>query len=127
YKLTGFTAVDTTDTVTLAGMSLDSRQTLAAPGSAVVRGATAAGVANGMTGGTLTKSAVPFGRAPLWQLAAIPTAGPVPETWLESLGDGPMMLAPDEGVGVENQIAFGAAGVAQFHVLAQWDEVEVLA
>src|SRR5262249_4473471 len=54
YKLTGFSAVDTTNTVTPTASVI--RATMAAaPGGAAIRGLTVAGNSSGMTGGTLTK------------------------------------------------------------------------
>lgn len=55
YKVTGFTAVDTTNTVTPVS-SVKRGATMAAyPGGAAVRHLTLTGAAAGMTGGTLTK------------------------------------------------------------------------
>jgi hypothetical protein len=61
FKVTGFSAVDTTNTVTPTA-SVKRASMSASPGGAALRGVTVAGAAAGMTGGTLTKDANSIGQ-----------------------------------------------------------------
>lgn len=126
WKLTGFSAVDTTNTTTLVG---NAKRNLdpAAPGSALLRGVTASGVAAGMTGGTMTRPA-PLVQIPMVLLATLPTAGPVPFGSREAIAtrgsEEPIVLGPDEGIGLENAITLGAAAGAHVFVDIDWIEVD---
>ena len=73
YKVTGFSAVDTVNTVT--PVSSVKRGNMAAyPGGAAIRYLTLTGAAAGMTGGTLTKDTQFFATLPYNVSAAISTS-----------------------------------------------------
>lgn len=113
FKCTGFSAVDTTNTVTPA-LSVKRGATMAAaPGGAAVRHVTVAGAAAGMTGGTLTKDGSPFAQLQKWLVAAMPTAGEVKADLLDALDDvngtHPFVLTQNEGFEIENRVLLGAA------------------
>lgn len=108
FKATGFTAVDTTNTVTPA----ETRLRTSFPASDfTVRGVTVAGAAAGMTGGTVTVEANPFTQLPIWLLAAVPTAGPTVFNVLEyilSREEMPFALIQNEGLVIQNRVLLGA-------------------
>jgi hypothetical protein len=125
FKVTGFTAVDTTNTVTPTpslkrlGMSATT---------AAIRHVTVAGAAAGMTGGTLTKDpGVGIGMMEQWLLAAQPTAGVVVPTVKEMLDDvngtHPLVFAQNEGFILENRILLGAAAASSVVVDLSYAEV----
>ncbi len=125
YKLTGFTAVDTTNTVTPV---ISKLRTSYATAGAVPRGVTVAGAAAGMTGGTLVKDTNPLLQLPQWLLAAQPTAGTVGLRELlysprVDVGETPLILAADEGIMIENRVLLGAAASSVVYVDIQWSEV----
>lgn len=105
FKVTGFTAVDTTNTTTPVPSSKRTSMG-AAPGNVALRGVTLAGVAAGMTGGTLTKDATAFATLPF----NVATAINVTTIWgpLDCLDDvngtHPFVLANNEGFEIENRI-----------------------
>lgn len=109
YKYTGFTAVDTTNTVT--PVSSVKRGNMAAyPGGAAVRHLTLAGNAAGMTGGTLTKDTQFFATLPYLVTAGVATATFTPPPWGpyecfdDTNGTHPFALAQNEGIGVESRV-----------------------
>jgi hypothetical protein len=108
FRLTGFTAVDTTNTVTPTASVKRTAGMAAAPGGAAIRHVTVAGAAAGMTGGTLTKDGGSAAIIELWGLATLPTAGPVPSVMTELLDDvngtHPFALAQNEGIEIENVV-----------------------
>jgi len=113
FKLTGFTAVDTTNTVTPVPSVKRTAGMAASPGGAAIRHVTVAGAAAGMTGGTLTKDATAFSQIGQWLLAAVPTTGVVPSVVSEvidpnTLGH-PFVFAQNEGFEIENRVLLGAA------------------
>lgn len=125
YKVTGFTAVDTVNTVTPVGSIRRSTMT-AFPGNALVRGVTVAGAANGMTGGTLTKDSTPFLQLPQWMLLAQPTAGlvlPAVADLPPDLGGHPFVFSQNEGFIIENRVLLGAAAGSSVYIDAAWAEV----
>jgi hypothetical protein len=127
YRVTSFSVLDTTNTVSLTPSV--KRSTMTAAGSAVgqVRGVTVAGAAAGMTGGTLTKDASPIGQLPQWLLAALPTAGTVIPLTLDVFDDvngtHPFVLAQNEGIIIENRALLGAAAASAVYVDCTWAEV----
>lgn len=126
YRCTTFTAVDTTNTVTPTA-SLKRTGMGASPGSAALRHATVAGVAAGMTGGTLTKDGGSFGALVLPAITA--TAGS-PVALAEMLDDvngtHPFILAQNEGLLIENTIVGSAtANVLSIVVDFSWAEAAV--
>lgn len=109
YKVTGFTAVDTTNTVTPVS-SVKRGATMAAyPGGAAVRHLTLAGAAAGMTGGTLVKDTQAFATFPYMVTAGVGTATFTPPPWgpKECLDDGngthPFVFVQNEGMIIENR------------------------
>jgi hypothetical protein len=105
YRVTGFSAVDTVNTVT--PVSSVKRASMAAyPGGAAVRHLTLAGAAAGMTGGTLTKDTQAFATLPYNVAAAIGTAsqwGPL-DCMDDVNGTHPFVFAQNEGLIVENRV-----------------------
>lgn len=106
YKLTSFTAVDTTNTVTPTPSVKRTGTMAAAPGGAQVRHLTATGVAAGMSGGTMTKDPNAFGGIvyPVGTTAGVvqidsETADPNGVT-----GAHPFVFAQNEGWDVENAV-----------------------
>lgn len=100
FKVTGFSAVDSTNTVTPT-TSL-KRASMSAT-NAVLRGVTVAGAAAGMTGGTLTKDGNSVGQLPL-----VVTAGAQSFLWTADMlddvnGTHPFVLANNEGLIIENR------------------------
>lgn len=110
FKVTGFTAVDTTNTVTPA---MSKKRTSMGNTTAAIRHVTVAGAAAGMTGGTLTKDANALGMMEQWLLLALPTAGtvvPIAREFLDDVnGTHPLVFAQNEGMILENRILLGAA------------------
>lgn len=126
FKVTGFTAVDTTNTVTPVA-SMKRASMTAAPGGAAIRGVTIAGAAAGMTGGTLVKDGGSIGQLPQWMLAALPTGGTVFPMTREMLDDvngcHPLALAQNEGFIIENRVLLGAAAGSSVYIDFCWAEV----
>ena len=121
YRYTNFTVQDTTN-VTIVNGSPKRSSMPAAPGNAQIRVATA--VAAGMTGGTLTKDAAPIGTLPFNVAAAINTTsiwGPT-DVFDDFNGTHPLVLAANEGIGIENRVLnVTSYGIALFVDLA-WVE-----
>jgi hypothetical protein len=105
FKVTGFTAVDTTNTVTPVS-SVKRGATMAAyPGGAAVRHLTLAGAAAGMTGGTLTKDTQAFATLPYNVAAAISTTSIWMLDCLDDVnGTHPFVFVQNEGLIVENRV-----------------------
>lgn len=126
FKLTAFTVDDTTNTVTPT-VSRKRTTMAAAPGNANIRHVTIAGVAAGMTGGTLTKDGSPFCSLPKWLVAAVPTASEVKYDLLDALDDvngtHPFVFVQNEGLEIENRILLGAAAASIVYVDISWAEV----
>lgn len=126
FKATGFSAVDTTSTVTpTASRKRTSMAT--APGGLNIRHVTVAGVAAGMTGGTLTKDVNAISSLPQWLLLALPTASVVSYSFLDAFDDvngtHPLVLAANEGIEIENRVLLGAAAGSDVTVDFSWAEV----
>ena len=124
YKCTAFTVSDTTNKVDKTGIN-SMASSAAAPGSAEVKGLTAAGNSAGMTGGTLTKAGGPNPLSQLsqWLLQAQPTAGTVfPMVGELIVPKSPLILAPNEGLIIENSILLGAAAASAVYLELEWDE-----
>ena len=107
YKVTGFTAVDTTNTVTPTSSVKRTAGMAAFPGTNIsIRHLTLAGAAAGMTGGTLTKDAQAFASLPYNVAAAISTTylwGPL-DVMDDVNGTHPFVFAQNEGLIVENRV-----------------------
>lgn len=128
FKVTGFSAVDTTNTVTPT-QSVKRTTGMAAVGSSIaaIRGVTIAGAAAGMTGGTLTKDGGAIGQLPQWLLAAQPTAGTVvvqlADLFDDVNGTHPFVFAQNEGLIIENRVLLGAAAASSVYIDFSWAEV----
>jgi hypothetical protein len=125
YRVTGFTAVDTTNTVT--PVSSVKRTSMAAyPGGAAVRHLTLAGAAAGMTGGTLTKDTQFFCTLPYLVNTAAPT---VASTWgpLDCLDDvngtHPFVFVQNEGLIIENRVLNVTSYGITWYIDFSWAEV----
>lgn len=129
FKVTGFTAVDTVNTVT--PVPSVKRATMAAsPGSAVIRGVTVAGAAAGMTGGTLVKDGGSFAQIPLILAQAVMAAADTLSRWFPQLdalddvnGTHPFVFAQNEGFIVENRVLLGAAAGSSVYIDFSYAEV----
>lgn len=124
FKLTSFTAVDTTGTVT-PGVASNKRSSMATTAGAIFRHVTVAGAAGGMTGGTLTKDAVASGIAQCWVATAAATTIPYRKEMLDDVnGTHPFVLAQNEGLELENIVTgSGTANVVDVAVDFSWAEV----
>lgn len=127
FKLTGFSVVDTTNTVTPTASVKRTSAMAAAPGNASIRHVTVAGAAAGMTGGTLTKDVNAFSSLPQWLLLAQPTAGSITINFLDVFDDvngtHPFVFAQNEGFEIENRVLLGAAAGSDVTVDFAWAEV----
>lgn len=125
FKLTGFSAVDTTNTVTPSTPSNKRSSMTTTPTCAVFRHVTVAGAAAGMTGGTLTKDAVATGIAQCWVATAAATTIPYRKEMLDDVnGTHPFVLVQNEGLELENIVAgSGTANVIDVAVDFSWAEV----
>lgn len=125
FKVTGFSAVDTTNTVTPTP-AVKRASMAAAPGAAAIRGVTVAGAAAGMTGGTLVKDGT-IGQLPQWLLAALPTAGTVAVQVIDNFDDvngtHPFAFSQNEGFIIENRVLLGAAAASAVYFDFSWAEV----
>lgn len=125
FKLTSFSVVDTTNTVT-PGTASNKRSTMTTtPTCAVFRHVTVAGNASGMTGGTLTKDATAAGIAQCWVATAAATTMPYRKEMLDDVnGTHPFVLTQNEGLELENIVAgSGTANVVDVSVDFSWAEV----
>jgi hypothetical protein len=125
WKLTSFSAVDTTNTVTPGTASNKRSSMTTTPTCAVFRHVTVAGAAAGMTGGTLTKDATAAGIAQCWVATAAATTIPFRKEMLDDVnGTHPWVLAQNEGLLLENIVAGSAtANVIDVSVDFSWAEV----
>lgn len=124
WRVTGFTAVDTTNTVTPT-TSIKRNGMSAYPGNAAVRHNTVAGAAAGMTGGTLTKDANMLG-ACIGPVLTGPTAGNkfFRELVEDTNGTHPLVAHQNEGWIIENvRVGSGTANVVTVLVDVSWAEV----
>lgn len=126
FRLTSFSAVDTTNTVTPTA-SVKRTSMAVAPGAAALRGVTIAGAAAGMTGGTLTKDGGSVGQLPQWLLAALSTASTVGVLVIDNFDDvngtHPFVFAQNEGFEIENRVLLGAAASSSVYIDFSWAEV----
>lgn len=126
YRATGFSAVDTTNTVTPTA-SPRRASMAAAPGGAAIRHVTVAGAAAGMTGGTVTKDGGAASMVEQWLLqttsATIQLAPVVKEMLDDVNGTHPFVLIQNEGLVLENEVLLGAAAGSSVVVDFSWAEV----
>lgn len=123
YKVTGFSAVDTTNTVTPVPSLSKTLSTFA--NNAAVRALS--GAVAGMTGGTLTKDSGPIASLPYNVSASINvTTMPMLEVFADLGGGGePLILAQNEGLVVESRVLnVTSFGVAWF-IDTTWQETIV--
>lgn len=123
YKATGFTVTDTTSTVTPVAKTKRTTGMTAAPAGIDIRGVTAAGLAAGMTGGTLTALADPIAQvpyiAPQTVQAAAETAPRYPfetECFDDVVATHPFALEQNEGIILANRALLGAAAGAFVYI-----------
>lgn len=126
FKLTGFSVVDTTNTVTPTSSVKRTAGMVAYPGtSGVPRHVTVAGAAAGMTGGTLTKDGNEIGN--LMFSAVTMAAGTLPsvqELMDDMNGTHPLVCAQNEGWEFENVVAGSAtANAIQVTIDCAWADV----
>lgn len=126
FRLTNFSAVDTTNTVTPT-VSPRRNSMAAVPGGAAIRHVTVAGAAAGMTGGTLTKDG---GASAILENYLIQTVSatiqlsPVVKELLDDVnGTHPFALVQNEGLMIENEVLLGAAASSSVVVDFSWAEV----
>jgi hypothetical protein len=124
-KLTGFSAVDTTNTVTPTAVVKRVSGMAVAPGNVALRHVTVAGAAAGMTGGTVTVGAA-YHRMSQWMLLAVPTTVPTNMQFVEFISPESqthnIVLANNEGIDLENTIVLGAAAGSNIDVIFEWAE-----
>lgn len=121
YVARNFTASDTGGTtITQFGTNSGKhRSTLANPTSGDVRIATT----TALTNGTRTIDANPLGLQAAWSGAAgqgIPVG--LDNIFDQNSGDYPLILAPNEGIVINNFVAFGAAGTGYIYVNLEFVE-----
>jgi hypothetical protein len=126
FKVTSFSAVDTTNTVTPSTPSSKRGATMAGTPGAIFRHVTVAGAAAGMTGGTLTKDAVAAGIAQCWVATAAATTIPYRKEMLDDVnGTHPLVLGQNEGLELENVVAGSAtANVVDVAIDFSWCETD---
>lgn len=126
YRCTGFTVVDTTNTVTPTASSKRTGMG-AAPGNAVLRGVTAAGAAAGMTGGTLTKDGGASATCPFTVNTATAVSTALlwgPYDCVDDSARSHMFVFPqNEGFIVENRVLNVTSYGMTFYLDVCWAEV----
>lgn len=127
YKVTSFSVVDTTNTVTPT-TSL-KRASMSAT-SAAIRGVTVAGAAAGMTGGTLTKDGNSIGQHPKILAQAVeattettPRTPDVMDHFDDVNGTHPFVFIQNEGLIIENRVLLGAAAGSSVYIDHSFAEV----
>jgi hypothetical protein len=120
FKVTTFSAVDTTNTVTLTS---SLKRTSMTADIAVIRGVTVAGAAAGMTGGTLTKDSGPFAQLPRILNQTVEATTETLSRTADSIectdpGEDtyPFAFAQNEGFIVENRVLLGAAAGSSVYI-----------
>jgi hypothetical protein len=124
FKVTGFSAVDTTNTVTpVASVKRGATMTAPASGIAALRGVTVAGAAAGMTGGTLTKDTSSLAQLPLLVSAAAGVTTFALDALDDVNGTHPLVFSQNEGLIIENRVlnvtSYGFSAYIDF----SWAEV----
>lgn len=125
FRLTSFSAVDTTNTVTPTS-SVKRTSMAAFPGTAAaIRHLTVAGAAAGMTGGTMTKDGNMFATLPYNVAAAINTTtiwGPL-DVLDDVNGTHPFVFAANEGFEIENRVLNVTSYGIAWYIDFSWVEV----
>ena len=126
FRLTNFSAVDTTNTVTPT-VSPKRASMAAVPGGAAIRHVTVAGNSAGMTGGTLTKDGGASSMIEQWLIqttSATIQLVPAQRELLDDVnGTHPFVLVQNEGLMIENEVLLGAAAGSSVVVDFSWAEV----
>lgn len=121
YRVTGFSVVDTTNTLTPT-VSPKRTSMTAAPGNAVVRVLNPN--ASGMTGGTLTKDGSAFASLPYNVATAINTTTIFQRDFLADRGDEhPFALVQNEGIILENRVLNVTSYGITWYLEFAWAEV----
>lgn len=119
FKVTGFTVLDTTNTVTPVA---SLKRTSMSANIAEIRGVTIAGAAAGMTGGNPTKDSSSFAQLPrIFNQAVMATSETAPRIAdvldaMEMEGASPFVFAQNEGFIVENRVLLGAAAGSSVYI-----------
>jgi hypothetical protein len=123
YKLTGFTVLDTTGTLTPTVTECRVTEMAAAPGGAQVR-TVATATAAGMTGATSTKGGL-IGSLPYDVKAAIAQAGFGPTEIVDPgfAGAHPLILKQNEGILWENRTLNVTSYGIRWYIDLAWAEV----
>jgi len=123
YKVTGFSVVDTTNTVTPAKSTIQTAMP-AYPGGTSIRHLTIAGHAAGMTGGTLTKDAQFFATLPYNVAAAINTTTQFSMNAFDGMDkEYPMVFIQNEGFIIENSILNATSYGMTWYLDFAWKEL----
>lgn len=126
FKCTGFSVIDSTNTVTPSVSVMRTSGMSGSPGGAQVRHLVLAGASGGMTGWTATKDGSPLSSLMAWIASVSTTSQPVTKRLLDSSQQAihPLVLAANEGIVIEN-IALGSSTSNQVRVLVEmvWAEV----
>lgn len=126
WRLTGFSAVDSSNTVTPTSSVKRTTGMAAYPGtSAAIRHVTASGVAGGMTGGTLTKDGNTLATmiSPIITVAA-GTGAQFREMAEDMNGTHPLVCVQNEGWLIENIVAgSGTNNVVHVMIDCAWADV----
>ena len=127
FRVTGFSVVDTTNTVTPTASVKRTTGMTGAPGNAAIRGVTIAGASAGMTGGTLTKDGGATGQVPLWLTLAYADPAQrnmaVLDCFDDVNGTHPYIFAQNEGLIIENRVLLGVAAGSSVYIDFSWAEV----
>ena len=124
-RATGYTATDTTGSVAITpAAGKQKMKTTYDDALLVLR---ESNIAAGASGGTKTIDTDPLARGSLWVLAALSAAGGAPVEVLRYQpgimnGESPLILAPDEGLVLENKNAFGTASGIVLSLTMAWLE-----
>jgi hypothetical protein len=126
FRCTGFSAVDTTNTVTPTASVKRTTGMVAYPGtSAAVRHNTVAGAAAGMTGGTLTKDGNELGNLMFSAVTMAAATLPAVQELMDDMnGTHPLVVQQNEGWEFENVVAGSAtANAVQVTIDCAWADV----
>ena len=125
FRVTGFSAIDTTNYTALT--VTPQRSAGMGTAGALVGQVTAAGAAAGTTGGTLTVDAQAWFQLPQWLLAAQPTGqvvSPIILNYILGNGEHPLVLKPNEGLAISNRVLLGASASSSVYIDVEWAEVD---
>lgn len=124
-KVTGFTAVDTVNTVTPVSSVRRGGTMAAFPGGAAIRHLTLTGAAAGMTGGTMVEDTQAFTRFPYNVAAAVATTfiwGPY-DAFDDDHAAHPFVFSQNEGMIVKNRLLNVTSYGITWYLDFAWAEV----